>query len=63
MSYSGQVEVVGVRLDFLGLVKASARALLPELRGKYKAIEETRPLMMHEVQYVQQMESLARLAS
>jgi hypothetical protein len=63
MSYSGRMEVIGVRLDFVSLVKASARALVPDLIDKYKALEETRPLMMHEIQYMQQVESLAHLVS
>lgn len=62
MLYSGRIEVVSVQVDFLGLVRASARAMIPMLRDKYRRIEEIRPLMLHEVQYLEQIESLARPA-
>jgi hypothetical protein len=60
MLYSGRMDVVSVHVDFLGLVRASARARVPSLRDKYRSIEEQRPLMLHEVQYMEQIELLAR---
>lgn len=60
MLYSGRIDVVSVRVDFLGLVRASARAMIPTLRDRYRRIEEQRPLMPHEVQYMEQIELLAR---
>jgi hypothetical protein len=62
--YSGRMEVVSVHLDFLALVRASvrasARAMGPMLREKHRRIEELRPLMLDEVQYLEQIEFLAR---
>jgi hypothetical protein len=58
--YSGRMEVVSVHLDFLALVRASARAMGPMLREKHRRIEELRPLMLDEVQYLEQIDFLAR---
>jgi hypothetical protein len=57
-SYTGRIKVVKVEIDYLSLVRAAARALLPRLRERHTTIQQTRPLMQSELEYLETVEHL-----
>jgi len=60
-SYSGTILVHKVRLDFVWLVRASAQFALQRIRSNYRHIEESRPLLPHEIEYLGHVEAIAAL--
>jgi hypothetical protein len=61
MSFAGSVRISQVRLHFACLVRAAARGRLASLRTSHERIEESRPLLEHEIDYLQQVERAALL--
>ena len=60
-SYAGCAQVRQVELDFRCLARASARTTIDQIRQKYLKIQETRPLLEHEEEYLRQIEEVASL--
>jgi hypothetical protein len=58
--YSGQLQIERIQLDFLGLVTAYARSLERTLKVRYTIIEKSRPLMNHEMEFLQEVKKAAR---
>jgi hypothetical protein len=61
MSFAGRLRVSQVRLDFASLVGAAARGKLDSLRASHERIEESRPLLEHEIEYLLEVERAALL--
>jgi hypothetical protein len=61
MSFAGRLRVSQVRLSFAGLVGATARGKLDSLRKTHERIEESRPLLEHEIDYLLKVERAALL--
>jgi len=58
VSYAGKVKVVGARVDFPCLVRAAAKVAASKLREKHAVIQDLRPLLPSEEQYLRLLESL-----
>jgi hypothetical protein len=61
MSFAGRLRVSHVRLNFASLVGAAARGKLDSLRKSHERIEESRPLLEHEIDYLLEVERAALL--
>jgi hypothetical protein len=61
MSFAGRLRVLQVRLNFASLVGAAARGKLDSLRKTHERIEESRPLLEHEIDYLLEVERAALL--
>jgi hypothetical protein len=59
--FAGRLRVTHVHLDFTNLVRATARHSINRLKKKFARIEERRPMLEHERQYLQQVRDLAAL--
>jgi hypothetical protein len=59
MSFAGRLRVSHVRLNFASLVGAAARGKLDSLRKTHERIEESRPLLEHEIEYIFEVERAA----
>jgi hypothetical protein len=61
MSFAGRLRVSQVRLNFASLVGAAARGKLDSLKTNHELIEESRPLLEHEIDYLLEVERAALL--
>jgi hypothetical protein len=61
MSFAGCLRVLQVRLNFASLVGAAARSKLVSLKKTHERIEESRPLLEHEIDYLLEVERAALL--
>jgi hypothetical protein len=61
MSFAGRLRVSQVRLNFASLVRAAARGKLDSLKTDHELIEESRPLLEHEIDYLLEVERAALL--
>lgn len=59
MSFAGRLHVSQISLNFTSLVGASARGKLDSLRKGHERIEESRPLLEHEIEYLLEVERAA----
>jgi len=59
VSYTGRIRVEGARVDFPCLVRAAAKLVTPRLRDGYARIQDHRPLLPREEDYLAQVERAA----
>ena len=59
VAYAGRVKVVDVEVDFPCLVRAAALAVAPRLRDDYKKLQDQRPLLPSEEDYLRKIDEAA----
>uniref|UniRef100_A0A7S3L8Y5 Uncharacterized protein n=1 Tax=Amphora coffeiformis TaxID=265554 RepID=A0A7S3L8Y5_9STRA len=59
LSYAGQARVVSVHVPWMTLVQAAAKLEWPRLSQSYLSVQQTRPLLPHELEYGELVHDLA----
>jgi len=61
VSYAGKIEIVGIQVDFPCLVRAAARAMALRIRDEHLRIQNKRPLLPSEEDYLMRIEEAASI--